>query len=145
MTKPTSIEAQYQWHKNALLGHFAEDLPVETDPQPGFYKRRLVRGGPFVPCRIWIFSPVDENGDLVGDEKLQAECNGKFADPESQWEWLRSMPITEAEYNYLVAAIDWAKENAPDEPMANVREKTDWTKVAVPVFTSARGKQNDIE
>ena len=135
MTKPTALDVQYHWHRNAMLGHFAEDTPVEDGPQCGWFKRRLVRHGPFVPCKIWIFSPTDENGDLVGDEVLQAECNGRRADPEAQWEWLRQNPITEAEFNYLVAMIDWTRENAPDEPMANERQAVDWNRIPTPRFT----------
>ena len=117
-----------------MLGHLSEDLPVEDAPQPGWYKRRLVRGGPFVPARVWMFQPVDDEGDLCGDEVLQCECNGKFADPELQWEWLRQTPITESDFNYLTAAIAWTKENAPDEPMANAREAVDWIKIPTPTF-----------
>jgi hypothetical protein len=135
MRLPTPKDELFAWWNNALLGHLAEDLPLEDAPQCGFFKRRLVRNGPFVPAKIWLYQPIGEGGELEGDEKLQCEVNGKFADPELQWEWLRQNPITEAEYNYLVAAIDWTKENAPDQPMANERTAVDWNKIPTPTFT----------
>ena len=135
MTRPTPLDQLYAWHTNALRGHFAEDLPLEQDPQCGWFKRRLVKHGPFVPARIWMFQPIDEeSGELVGDEVMFCEVNDKWADPELQWEWLCQEPITEAEFNYLTAAQAWAAEHAPDEPMANLRQPIDWMKVPTPTF-----------
>ena len=131
---PTSNDELYAWHKIALEDVALHLIPeVTQEPQCGVFKRRLVKGGPFVPCKIWMFQPT-QDGELVGDETFQCEVNGQYADAEDQWLWLCQNPITEAEYNYMVASLAWAAENAPDEPMANPRDKVDWTKVPVPQF-----------
>lgn len=135
MSWPTSQKKLYAWHENALLGHFAEDLPIEDAPQCGWYKRRLVKAGFFVPARIWMLQPVDDcSGHLVGDEVLQCEVMGRAADPEMQWQWLLQNPITEANFNYLMANMAWAVQHAPHEPMANARQAVDWLKVPTPNF-----------
>lgn len=136
MTLPTSQQQLYAWHTQALDDmrlHLA--ISVDGNPECGWFKCRYVKGGPFVPARIWMFQPIDdESGELVGDEILQAEINGKHADPIDKWSWICSHPITEAEYNYMVANIAWATEHAPDEPAAKPREAVDWTRVPTPQF-----------
>ncbi len=123
-----------RWHTTALEDlRLHLDLEVTDEVQCGWFKRRLVKQGPWVPCKIWLYQPI-EDGELVGDEKWQCEVNGQYADAEDQWLWLCQNPITEADYNYMVASLAWAAENAPDEPMANPRNKVDWTKVPIPQF-----------
>lgn len=135
MSRPTPKETLLAWHANALLGVYGEPTTeFNENPECGWFKRRLVKDGPFVPARIWLYQPTDENGDLVGDEVMQCEVNGKYADPETQWSWLCGNPITEAEFNYLTASLAWSAEHAPDEPMANVSQKIDWLKVPTPTF-----------
>jgi hypothetical protein len=121
------------WHRNALLGVLGDDVAQVDEPQVGWFKRKLVRHGPWVPVRIWLYQPI-EDGCLVRDAKLQAEVSGKMASAEQEWSYVMSHPITEAEYNYLVAAISWTEENAPDEPRANPREAIDWLRVPLPTF-----------
>lgn len=118
-----------------LLGVLADEPQAFTDePHCGWFKRRLVKGGPFVPARIWTYQPTDDEGDLVGDEVMQCEVNGAYADPVEAWSWICGNPITEADFNYLTAALKWSAEHAPDEPMANVKQKIDWLKVPTPTF-----------
>lgn len=119
MSRPTSQEQLYAWHTQALedVAHHLNP-EVTQDPQVGWFKRRLVKAGPFVPARIWMFQPT-EDGELVGDETFQCEVNGKFADAEDQWLWLCQNPITEGEYNYMMAMSDHAVRNEPDHPAAN--------------------------
>ena len=135
MSKPTPHAVLYAWHSNALRGALAEDLPITEEPQCGWFKRRLIRGGLFVPARIWMYQPTDpETGDLVADEALQCEVGGRFADPEIQWPWLNGRPISEQEFNYLTALAGWTAEHAPGEPFANPRQPVDWLKVPTPSF-----------
>lgn len=136
MTLPTPQDDLYRWHTQALEDLSLHlDLEVTDEVHCGWFKMRMVKGGPFVPAKTWLYSPVDEEtGDLISDEVLQCEINGKYADPIDKWSWICSHPITEAEFNYLTATLAWTAENAPDEPMANVGEKVDWSKVPVPVF-----------
>lgn len=136
MSKPTPHAALYSWHTNALLGVLA-DAPeaYNEDPECGWFKRRLVKGGPEVPARIWMYQPTDENGDLCDDEKLQCEVDGRFADPHEQWSWLCGIPITEAQFNHLTALRQWSEQHAPNEPYANPRKPVDWMTVPTPTFT----------
>lgn len=137
MTLPTPHAELYRWHTRALEDvdlHFVPEAHPD-EVQCGWFKRKLVKGGPFVPARIWMFQPV-EDGQLVGDETFQCEVNGSFADAEDQWQWLCRSPITEAEFDYLTAALAWAADNAPDEPMANPREAVDWGRVPTPTFSA---------
>ena len=138
MSKPTPHDELYRWHRNALLGVYGEPTTeFNENPECGFFKRRLVKDGPFVPARIWMHQPTDpETGDLVGDETLQCEVDGQFADAEQQWSWLNGNPITEAEFNYLTELRRWSEQHAPDEPYANPRQPTDWLRVPTPQFTT---------
>jgi hypothetical protein len=135
--QPTSRAAAYAWHSQALVDlrdHLRPDTPLE--PQCGWFKTRLCRGGPFVPARIWLWQAIDqETGELVADEVLQCEVNGAYGDPETQWTWLAGDPITEAEFDFMTANRQWAAWHAPHEPAANPRQRTDWNTVPVPSFT----------
>jgi hypothetical protein len=131
MREPTPISEQYAWHLAALAGVGPE---ITATPQAGWFKRRLVRGGPWVPCRLWWFQEIDDAGDLLDDERLQAECNGEYADPDDIWSFVASNPITEAEFKFLSATVEWSRVNAPDEPMANPRQAVDWCRVPTPTF-----------
>lgn len=140
MTLPTSREKMFAWHTAALADIALHlELEIHDEIQCGWFKRRLVRQGPWVPVRIWLFQSI-EDGELVGDDKWQCDMNGHCVDAEDQWPWVCQNPITEAEYNYMTANIAWTADNAPDEPMANPRDKVDWTKVPVPQFTKEQSK-----
>jgi hypothetical protein len=136
MSRPTPREELYRWHSNAMLGVLGDDPPITDDPQCGWFQRPLVKGGVMVPARIWMHQPVDEEtGDLVGDETLQCEVDGRYADPNAQWTWLAGAPISEAEFNYLTAKRQWSEDYAPHEPYANPRQPVDWLAVPTPSFT----------
>ena len=105
------------------------------DPQCGFFKRRLVRGGVYVPARIWLVSETDiGTGELLSDEILQCEVDGQRADPLDQWSYLASNPITEAEFNYMTALREHAVRHEPDHPMSNPRKAVDWLRAPLPSF-----------
>jgi hypothetical protein len=139
MSKPTPQEDLFRWHRNALLPEYERDesIPTTDEPQPGFYKRRLVKGGVYVPARIWVCQNIDEEtGELTTDEQVFAEVNGNFADPKQQWSWLCGNPITEAEFNYMTARRQYAAQYASHEPSANPRQPVDWLHgVPIPTFT----------
>jgi hypothetical protein len=118
------------WHRAALAG---DDTARTEDPQCGWFKRRLVKGGPWIPARIWLYQPI-EDGMLVGDAVMQCEVNGVYAEAEQQWTWICQNPIPEREFDYLTALISWTAEFAPDEPMANPQQAVDWSAVPIPTF-----------
>jgi hypothetical protein len=116
MRRPTPVAALLAWHAAALRGL----SPVnDGTPRCGWYKRRLVRGGVFIPARIWMAQDIcPETGELLCDEVLRCEVNGTPADPEDAWSWISANPVTEQEFRYLAARIAFAIQNEPDDPFA---------------------------
>jgi hypothetical protein len=108
MRTPTTPAAKWAWWEAAVNG---EAPPTYDDePQVGFYAVRRFRygewaRGPFVPARIWIEpGEVDpETGELLSDERLCAEIDGKPADPWRYWTWLARRPIPQSEFEWLKA------------------------------------------
>lgn len=137
MRKPTPREKLYRWHTDAVTAkQFGLEVEINPDePQCGWFKRRLVKGGVFVPARVWMHQPVDQDGELVGEEVLQCETDGQCRDANDQWSWLADNPITESEFNFLTATRKWCTENAPHEPYANPGQPVDWHNVPIPTFT----------
>jgi hypothetical protein len=133
---PTPRADLYRWHTNALLGVYGDpDVACTEEPQCGWFKRRLVKGGPYVPARIWMFQWADdESGDLVADEVLQCEVDGERADVNDQWPWLMSIPIAEHEFRYMEAVRLHCQVFEPCDPISNPRQKTDWLTVPLPTF-----------
>lgn len=109
---------------------FSPSLPVA-----GFYRTKLVRGGPWVPVRIWYGPSRDpETGEeLDRSPYWQAECNGKEADALELWTWVAGREIPEAEYLFMMAKKDYAEKFAPELPEASPREKIDLNKLP-PIF-----------
>lgn len=99
--QPTSEAALYDFWRRSVAG---ERVPrVEDEPQCGYYKRRMVRGGPFVPVEIWMEQDIDpETGELTAPERLRAICNAQLCRPESVWTYCR--PISASEYDGLTGA-----------------------------------------
>lgn len=97
--QPTSFSQAYAWHRRAIAG-----LPVDRHdglPEAGFYRMRKVKGGPFVPVRIWIEAEMDPvTGDLIAPERFRAEVEGLPADPEGIWTYLH--PISRDEFDALI-------------------------------------------
>ena len=88
---------------------------------PGFYRVRLVRGGPLVPCHCWI-EPSERNaetGDATTDERTHLIVDGREARPfHPPFTVLIGEPITESEYKYLNAMSAWARTNDATRPEA---------------------------
>ena len=131
MRSPTPLHEQMAWWRSALAG---EKPPMhDSDPKPGFYQRRLVKGGPMVPVRIWLDQAIDdETGELIGDETLRCEVNGRPADPEDVWSYVADSPISEADFDLMRRRIAWATAHAPDHPIATPNKPVDWTTARVP-------------
>lgn len=126
MRRPTPREILYEWHSRALAGL---KPVIDGTPHCGWYKRKLVKNGVFVPARIWMFQDVDpETGELLSDELLQCEVNGRPADPEEAWSWICSNPITEQEFRYLEARIAHAQLHEPEDPFATANKAIDMNK-----------------
>jgi 5'-3' exonuclease len=118
-----------EWWREELL-HPGQ--PVPDMPQCGFYRRKLVKGGPFVPARIWREPEVDLQGKPTGQDLLRCEVGGKPRDPFAEWVRLSMMPIKKSEYAFEQADAAHAKVFRPDDPKANPRIPIDITKLPAP-------------
>ena len=103
-------------------------------PIPGFYRRRLVKGGPFVGVRIYQACPLDpESGEpMQRSRPLLCQVNGEWADPYETWIWVAGAKISEAEFNFLMADASHAMEYRPTAPRANPRRKIDLMESELP-------------
>lgn len=102
--------------------------PVRPDiPEAGFYKGRLVKGGPWVAIRIWFGAPRDPvtGEELDRSHRWQAERNACEVDVDAVWPYCAANRIDKAEHDYLLATHRWAVEHAPNSPEAAPRERID--------------------
>lgn len=119
------------WWRRALAG---EKPPITSEPHAGWYKRKLVKGGPWVAAAIWWHGPVDADGEPDGDEVLLCAVDGTHQDPEEQWTYLAANPITEQEYRYLCALRAYAQAHDSAEPLAEPRKAIDRLTAPIPTF-----------
>lgn len=92
------MTANYDYWTNALAGNFG---PVhDSDPQPGFYRKRVSRSGPFVPVAIW-----EQEGKII------AICDGKEANADDLWTYVCQYPVTEQQYHARVESGKWHDES----------------------------------
>lgn len=135
-TKPTRVvepmHDPLEWWREELL---TAGQPVNSFPHCGFYRRRLVQGGPFVAARIWREPEIDFITQRpTGNELLLCEVDGKRRDPFDQWGYLCMAPIGEREYRHMCGVTKWAREHAPTEPEANPNRPVDFMTVKPPTF-----------
>ena len=98
MRRPSTISQLHEWWNAAI----AQRLPPihEGQPECGYFKRRIVKGGPWIPVRIWCEREIDpETGELTAPEVLRCMVNGQPRDPADQWTYLT--PIPRDEYDAL--------------------------------------------
>ncbi|GLS88054.1 hypothetical protein GCM10010873_30280 [Cypionkella aquatica] len=70
-------------------------------PEAGFYKTKLVRGGPWAAVEIKIERDVDlETGELTAPERLFAICDGERRNAARLWTYLT--PISREEHRALL-------------------------------------------
>jgi hypothetical protein len=117
--RPTPSEEQYRWWRLALVNGVRAHPPINDEPQCGYYRRRLCKGGAYVPARIWLEQEIGDDGELLGPEILRCEVNGQFADPQQQWSYLAKHPIPIEEYDFMRAYVQWARAYSPSDPVAN--------------------------
>lgn len=95
MRRPTPDAFLLQWWANAVIS--GDDERHEDQPKCGYYKRKLVKNGPWVPVRIVCQRDVDENGFLASDEVMIAQSHDGV-DFEATPIWPYCVPITVREY-----------------------------------------------
>lgn len=122
----------FAWWRQALKdqknGVFRE---VPNVPECGFYQRRLVRDGVFVPCRIFMVRDVDiETLKPLADPVMICEIDWWRRDPHEQWSWISGNPISEEEWKYLRSMREYARDK-PGHPYHNPRVPVDPVKAAL--------------
>lgn len=102
--QPTSFAQAYAWHRKALAEGVEAATMHDGEIHAGFYRMRLVRGGPFVPVRIWIEAVTDpKTGELAEPERFRAEIEGIEVSPQQVADrWTHMTPISSAEFKQLV-------------------------------------------
>lgn len=97
--QPSSASVLYAWWRAALVN---PDLARhDGHAECGWFKRRMVRGGPWVAARIWCERETDPiTLELTAPEVLRCEVDGEYVDPAQHWTHLT--PITRAEYDALL-------------------------------------------
>lgn len=128
MRQPLDEDEVFGWWRAALNGQ-APKIHI-NEPEPGFYKTRLIKGGPFVPCRIWLEQPVDDAGELCSEPKLRCEIDGREANPFDRWSWLAGRPISEEEYAALLVGRFVPQETQTVVAVATVA--VDWSTMKPP-------------
>jgi len=94
----------------------ARGFPVARmpdDPQPGYYKTRVIKGGPWVACRIW----------RDGEGELHCRVGDDMADPVTVWTFAKQITVQEWQNLEL-----WRQENPRFNPRRAVDLRADVTK-----------------
>lgn len=100
MRQPTTFAAMLAPHRAAMAGA----VNYGDGPFCGWFRMREIKGGPFVPVRIFIDREVDRHGELTGDECLACEVAGERRDPEQIWARIKWPPVSRASFEALTAA-----------------------------------------
>ncbi|RUV65192.1 MAG: hypothetical protein E5X35_11675 [Mesorhizobium sp.] len=95
----------YDWWREALESphEIGRKLKIhEDEPQPGFYRKRAHKDGPWVPVAIW---PTDAG--------MVATVANRRVDANSTWTFCCEHPVSEEIYRAVAAGGQW-----PDDPPA---------------------------
>lgn len=106
-------------------GRFAGEAPRPVDrPRPGFFRLRLVKGGPYVPARLWIGPPLDpetrEPLDRSHRPMVQIADFPATDHPDRvERVWLYGETISAERFQAMRVRAAWARLHQPDAPIAN--------------------------
>lgn len=73
----------------------------DGEPQVGLFVLRMIKGGPWVPVKIWAEQETDEAGELCAPVKFFAIRGEEAVDPESIWTHCR--PVSEEQFARIKA------------------------------------------
>lgn len=118
------------------------------DPKPGFFKTRLVKGGPFVTAEIRHGPALDEDGAPLDRSYLwEAIKNGKHVrapHPEPMRAgvflvWHSATPIDEATFRFMRANESHAESYRPHDPLSTPDRRADVKRFSSEYFRLAKG------
>jgi hypothetical protein len=93
-------------------------------PEPGYYKMRLRRGGPWVGVRI----AFDQSGDPRAEVDGRSDWpDGSPIDAFAIWPYVRVSD--QGEFEFLARWREWALAHAPEHPAARPFEPIDYSKL----------------
>jgi hypothetical protein len=85
-------------------------------PVPGLYRTRAARKGRWMPVLIEDISDRDPaTGELMEDQRFRVLIDGREAPIDRAWPWAARNPVTQAEYDELMAASMRGHNNPPAE------------------------------
>lgn len=99
MRQPSNQDELYSWYRAALKhGAGSPQAPIHADePQCGYFRLKVGGDGNgnarVVPAYIAVEAPVDENGELSGDERMICKVGQVDRDPAAAWTWLAGHPV----------------------------------------------------
>ncbi|MES0207889.1 hypothetical protein NKJ93_02165 [Mesorhizobium sp. M0028] len=99
------MTTSYDWWREALANphEIGRKLKIhDGEPQPGFYRKRAHKDGPWVPVAIW-----PANGGLV------AVVSNRRVEADGVWTFCCGHPVSEEVYRAVAAGGAW-----PDDPPA---------------------------
>lgn len=105
-------------------------IAIDGPPIAGFYRTTLRSGGAPVGIRIWFGAPHDPvtGEELDRSPRWQAHCNGEYIEINRVWPHCARQPITEIDYNRHCIKQSWARDNLPDDALADPKNKVDHLK-----------------
>ena len=107
------------------------DRATSLNPEPGFFRLRLVKNGPWVAARIVHEPTRDPLDDSVldrsplwrGDIDWQTDENPSPSPTEAVMRiWLWGERVTAEEFNFLRQDAEWARAYDDTDPRANPRK-----------------------
>jgi len=102
MREPSTFVQAHRWWFDAIAGRDVERS--DGLPECGFFRKRNVSGGPWVPVQISLSRAIDhDTGELTAPERYIAHVEGRVVDAAMIWDRLE--PISREEFDRLVARI----------------------------------------
>lgn len=100
------------------MAHDRTQAPRRVDqPQPGLFKLRLVRGGP------WVAAEIECDALGAWTATIDAERRDGHPDPAQAADvfriWHYGTQVDASEHAFLVERARWARIHSPDAPEAN--------------------------
>ena len=114
---------------------FTRDHGDPAGPVEGFYLHRR-RDCVDMPVKVWFGAPLDEEGnERERSHRWQLALAGDVLEAE-EWDriWPRcaALPIDQAEYDYRIARINYARAADPDDPFGAVGGQVDFLTAPLP-------------
>ena len=102
MRKPSTFMQSHSWWLDALAGK--ESPRHDGLPECGYYRMKLVKGGPWVPVQVKLSQDIEfDTGELAAPERYIAVYEDRNVDAALIWD--RLDPISHIEFIRLKTRI----------------------------------------